>query len=308
MKEFKEVRGFNYQPSYEATGYAIWRDFKPEVIERELGLGKKHFPGMNTVRLWLPLDAFAVDADELAQNFEALLAIVDRHELKAVPTLFNNWHAFPDFGGVTENMVRYYFRGSGKSDSASDDLMGLYLDRIVGEHAADDRILVWDLCNEPFLNDGDQELLVSWLTHTYHVCKRLGAQQPIGVSVCGYAVERVELVEAISDVLLIHPYHVANAPAPLDELIEYGRQRGKALLATECCWGSLDDQERVATVAADLGVLSERGIGFLVHALHESLVADLHRPQYGLGSNAGDMACINMDGSLRPGHEIFNQF
>ncbi len=304
MEEFKEVRGFNYQPSYEATGYAIWRDFRLEVIERELGLGKKYFPRMNTVRLWLPFDAFAVDADEFAQNFEALLAIVDRHELKAVPTLFNNWHSVPDFGGVAEEMLRHWLRDSGNSDNTSGGVMTLYLDRIVGEHAQDGRILVWDLCNEPF-NNGDRELFVSWLTHTYQICKRLGAQQPIGVSVQA-SLELLDLVEEISDVLLIHPYYAATAP--LDKLVEYGRRRGKALLATECCWGSLDDQERVAIVAADLGVLSEHGIGFLVHALHESLVADLHRPQYGPVGSPGYMAFINMDGSLRLGHEIFNQF
>jgi hypothetical protein len=42
-------------------------------------------------------------------------------------------------------------------------------------------------------------------------------------------------------------------------------------------------------------------------ARHESYVADLHRPQYGVISSAEYMAFIHMDGSLRAGHEVFNR-
>ena len=44
------------------------------------------------------------------------------------------------------------------------------------------------------------------------------------------------------------------------------------------------------------------------HALHESLVGDLHRAQYGVLSSASSMHFIAMDGSLRPGHEVYNTF
>ncbi len=54
-------------------------------------------------------------------------------------------------------------------------------------------------------------------------------------------------------------------------------------LATECCWGSLDDAERAKIVATELSQLRDRNLGFLAHVLHHSLVADCHRPQYGPG-------------------------
>ena len=58
MDFYQDIRGFNYQPSYEANGYAIWRNFKPLLIDHELALGKQYFPKMNAVRLWLSWDAF----------------------------------------------------------------------------------------------------------------------------------------------------------------------------------------------------------------------------------------------------------
>jgi hypothetical protein len=46
----------------------------------------------------------------------------------------------------------------------------------------------------------------------------------------------------------------------------------------------------------------------MLHALHESLVEDLHRKQSGVLSSSGSMHFIAMDGSLHQGHEVFNDF
>jgi len=93
-----------------------------------------------------------------------------------------------------------------------------------------------------------------------------------------------------------------------DPIKEFARKQGKPLLATECCWGSLDDARRAAIIRSDLEVLAKQGIGFLAHALQESYVADLHRPQFGVVSGAEYMAFVNLDGVLRAGHEVFNQY
>ena len=55
--EFSHIRGFNYQPSYGSHGLEIWGyGFDIAKIERELGLGKRYFPKINTIRLWLSYD------------------------------------------------------------------------------------------------------------------------------------------------------------------------------------------------------------------------------------------------------------
>jgi hypothetical protein len=57
-----------------------------------------------------------------------------------------------------------------------------------------------------------------------------------------------------------------------------------------------------------MGELAKRHIGIIPHALHHSLVADLHLPEYGPVGGAGDLRFINADGSLRKGHDVYNQF
>jgi hypothetical protein len=299
-----QVRGFNYQPSFGRTGVEIWIDrFDAATVDRELGLGRKYFPGMNTVRLWLSHDAYLKNPTQFSGNFEAVLKVCERHKLVAVPTLFNNWHSIPDFGGISSEMINYWFINFGQNGQSPNYVFRPYLEALFKAHASDPRILAWDLCNEPF-NNG-REVYVEWLRHTYQTAKALGVQQPIGVSVAA-TVDDLRLVEPFSDVLMIHPYFAPQVG--WDALQAFAREKGKPLLATECCWGSLDDTRRVEIIEADFAVFQKQKIGFLAHALHESYVADLHRPQYGVISSAEYMAFIHMNGSLRAGHDVFNRY
>jgi hypothetical protein len=94
----------------------------------------------------------------------------------------------------------------------------------------------------------------------------------------------------------------------LDSIVEFANQVKKPLLASETCWGSLDDKTRVSIVQSTLSELKKRDIGWLAYVLHHSLIADAHRPQFGPMDHAGYMAFIEADGTLRPGHGIFNDF
>ncbi len=324
MGKYSAVRGFNYQPSYGATGCEIWRNFKADIIKKELGLGKKYFPGINTIRAWLSFDAFLVDNDQFEEAFEQYIAIADGHGLKIIPTLFNNWHSLPDYGGVAEETIRSWFKCRSSAGAATPYVFDLYLDRIVGKHSNDSRILLWDLCNEPF-NSGPVDLFNEWVTYLYNYCKStINPIQPVGVSI-GDTVKSMQIVEAASDVFLLHLYFAAkeqpakdviehykkiglDPPESVGKLVEYAKSVGKPILCTECCWGSLDDAERAKIISSELEALVHHDIGFLAHALHESLVADLHGPQYGPVSRAGNMVFINMDGTLRKHHEVFNKY
>ncbi len=307
QERWRDVRGFNYQPSFGRTAVEIWIDkFDAAAVDRELGLGRKYFPQINTVRLWLSHDPFLKDPALFTRNFEAVLQSCQKHRLRAIPTLFNDWHSIPDFGGVSREMIGYWFSSYGKQGQASNYVFRPFLDAMFKAHAEDSRILAWDLCNEPFNNGG--EAYLEWLQHTYQTAKALGARQPIGVSVAA-SLGQLKPVEPFSDVLMIHPYFASKVP--WEPLTAFAREHGKALLATECCWGALDDASRAVTIESDCGALAQQQVGFLAHALHESLVADLHRPQFsplGVASSASYMAFINMDGSLRPGHDVFNRY
>ena len=304
---YRHIRGFNYQPSWSSSGFVIWRQFRPELFHRELGEGKRYFPGINTIRLWLSFDAFAgadaVGQNTVVKNFDTALQIADSHHLKVIPVLFNNWHSVPDFGGIANEMIEYWMNDGDRNHTMPVNVFMAYLDAFASAHAADDRILIWDLCNEPF-NSGVTKALQVWLASLYRRCKELKVRAPISVGMAP-SVDHLELLEPVSDVLTIHPYGNQKF---LDAAIAYGEKVRKPVLASESCWGSLDDAERARIVARELSQLRDKDLGFLAHVLHHSLVADCHRPRYGPVSGAGYMAFIEEDGSLRPHHEIFNRF
>lgn len=317
-RNWSQIRGFNYQPSYGSCGFELWQKFDAGVIETELGRGDRYFPKINALRWWQSWDSFLRDPKRYADNFETTLRIADKFGLVVMPVLFNRWHdATLDYGGI---YVDHFLPGI--SWVYRTNLFDAYLEAMVGGHKDDPRILAWDLCNEPYsygmprekMPAGIVEAETKWLRGLHDRCKRLGAKAPITVGI--HPGVPLELVDPIADVLSIHPYWIhsaknANKAAyekKLDDDVAFARKAKKPLVATECCWGSLDDKVRVESVRYTLEQLKKHDIGWLVYLLHHSRIADAHGPGYGPVGGPENLSFIQPDGSLRPGHEVFNEF
>ena len=303
--DWSTVRGFNYQPSFGSTATEIWVDnFDAAILRNELETAKKYFPGLNTVRLWMSHDLFICHREVFMQNVKAALDICCSLNIYAIPVLFNNWHSIPDFGGISPEMINYWFLSYGKSGAAPNYIFRPYFEGMFTAFDAHPALLAWDMCNEPF--NSDAPAMTPWLSDIYNSAKKLGVRKSVGVSIQP-ELHQVERVAQFSDVIMIHPYF-ADKNDKLPDIIRFAAEIGKPVLATECGWGELDDAKHVEFVRADLETLTKLNLGFLIHALYESPVGDLHRPDLGPISSAGYMAFINRDGSLRNGHEIFNDY
>jgi hypothetical protein len=286
-------------------------------MAQELNRGKRYFPGINALRLWLSYDAWVADPDEVEADFEAALALASERGLATMPVLFNRWHGgWPDYGGIyVDHFVPELSRG--RSATWFQD----YLDALVGTHADDSRVFCWDICNEPYYYAVPLDQVpdiaaaeTAWLSGVYERCKALGCSAPLTVGmIMSLGVAALAHVEPISDILSFHPYWIppaskASFAEQLDAFVAFADATGKPLLASETCWGSLDDSARVANIRQTLGELADRGVGWLAYVLHHSLVSDAHRPEYGPVKGPGNLAFIEADGSLRPGHGVFNEF
>lgn len=321
--DYSEVRGFNYQPSYGTASLENWVYFQPHIIEKEMSRGKEYFPGFNTVRYWLSWDAYFRKPEEFKANFEKMLDIADRLKIKVVPCLLNRWHDIYDNGGVyLDNFAvpksAAYFRPHYLK----------YVKDIVEAHREDSRIILWDICNEPFsYRPVTSDLMpyvqaeLEWLTELYEAIKAVDKKAQAGISVSmEEGLASLKRVEPISDVLLVHPYLIGRGEQVFDpvrrqrlesyvtDVCAFGEEVHKPLLVTETCWGDLDDALRVENMRFTLSVLRQHNLGFLAHALQYSRVADLHDLEDGWVGGPGNLAFTTRDGKLRPGHEIFNEF
>ena len=318
----ERIRGFNYAPSYACTGADIWRRFDAAVFGRELGLGKKHFPKMNGVRLWLAAEVFMHGSDEqraeFLGNLETAFGIAARCGLAVMPVLFNRWHSpTTEWGGV---FLDHLIPGSGWCQTWFAAAWPEYVDAVMGRFGKDPRIFAWDLCNEPFMYGkppwrgifaeiGRHEL--AWLEQVYARAKEGGAVAPLSVGFY-YGPWFLEPMIHLCDILNFHAYFRGD-PAKkddfrrdLDACVAVRERTGKPLISTEACWGALDDAARMEIAEFHLAELNARRIGWLIHALHHSGIADLHWPKHGRVGDAGAMHCIEPDGSIRPGHETIN--
>lgn len=321
-----EVRGFNYQPGYSSCTFETWRYFDAEVFRRELANGKKHFPRMNTVRLWLSWNAWGRGPQKMGDALKRALDLCEEFDLKAIPVLYNRWHdSRQDCDGI---YLDHFLPGS--SWLLKYGLPGREYTRFMGEtFKDDDRILAWDLCNEPFAYDEKcpmaKEFIpheLNWLKTVHEDLRSANITQPIGIG--SWSDHFDDLIEDMVDCFLTHAYLHVPADAghteipqtslqsfqdKVDRMLDRSRSSGKPLIITETCWGSFGDAFRAELVRCTLEILRNNNIGFLAHALYESDCADLHRPEYGLTSpDIGSMYFISREGSIRPEHEIINQF
>lgn len=325
MTDYSKVRGFNYQPSYGTTSLENWVNYNPEIAELELRRGKALFPGFNTVRYWLSWDAYIRKPEAFRENFEKSLQIAERLGIKVIPCLLNRWH---DSSGYDNGGVNLENFAMPESWAYYRPFYLEYVRDIVSAHRGDPRILVWDLCNEPFSYLTVTEQLkpfiqteLDWLTELYCAVKELDQKTPVGVSIHhGHGREGMERINSVSDVLLIHPYFVCDKETifdpelrreyleSVDMMCAFGEEVGKPMLVTETCWGALTDADRVDIIRFTLDTLSAHHLGFVVHALHYSKIADLHYEEDGLVGHSYNLAFTNKDGTIRPGHEIFNNY
>ena len=324
MKDYSWVVGFNYFPSYAYNLYDIWKLFDAETFDREIGLGKKYFPKMNTVRLWLSFDAFRYEENRQAENFETALKICDKYGCKVIVCLFNCWHdSRLDAGGMYHPMMIPH-----SICPATETMFDSYFEKIVAAHKNDERILIWDICNEPDSNSEISEYTAlvehyetAWLNKMCDKCHEIGVSQPVGVShhAAGAHWERQEKTIKSVDIILVHPYYYLSEedfinlpPEGLDKMLEefkcWSKKYDKPLLTTETCWGSRDDSVRTEIIRRTLTAHKKAGIGYIAHALHWSHMADLHDECDGYVGVPGNLMFITKDGKIRPGHEIFNEF
>lgn len=337
-----DVRGFDYVGSWGSSGLELWQHHDHGQLAVEVARGKRYFPGWNAVRWWLSHESFQRQPEAFLGNFEAGLGVFAAHDVLVLPVLFNRWRdPMCDYGGVAlEHIVPGLcgfvepneFADAADTQAAPTSVRAIfrrYLEAVVGGHRDDARILAWDICGEPlmapYVEDESSPIRraeLMWLTWVRDVCRIAGASQPLTVgNYPGMTVLRI--TEPLSDFISFHPYYVptpnpTGQPMPngtkpgfealLDEVVAFAAETGKELLASETVWGANDDDTHVEIMRYTLGELAKREIGFIASSLSHSPVADRHAAAFGPVGWPERLEFINADGSLRRGHDAFNDF
>ena len=320
-----DIHGFNYQPSYSACAFETWRRFDADAFNRELGLGKKHFPKMNAVRLWLSWNAWCANPTTFVDAFSRALDICEKYGLMVVPVLYNRWHDSKiDCDGI---YIDHFLPGASWLQKYGLPGREFTVD-IAKNFGKDERILAWDLCNEPFaytdarIKELVLEHEINWLKTVNGDLHDNGITQPVGVGT--WNKDWDPIVNDFVDCFMTHMYLWIPADKGINTIeqnaidyfgeklqmvLDYADSVGKPFFTTETCWGSFDDAFRAQLLEATISQCVKKKVGFFAYALYESDFTDIHRPSLGrLSPDIGHLEFIRKDGTLRPGHDVINKY
>jgi len=243
--------GANYIPANAINQLQMWQadSFDPGRIDRELGWAQSL--GMNTMRVFLHDLLWQQDAAGFAQRLDRFLEIAARHGIRPMLVLFDScWNPRPQLGpqppprpGVHNSGWVQSPSAQALADTAEYPRLQAYVRGIVGRFAHDDRILAWDVWNEPTnLNDtlfpGAEaprkvELVLALLPQVFAWARSAGPAQPLTsalwISEDDWSTpQRMQPIERIqlenSDILSFHNYQdVDGFKRHLGWLLQYER-------------------------------------------------------------------------------------
>ena len=149
--------GSNYIPKSAINELEMWQaeTFDPGQIDRELGWAEAL--GMNTMRVFLHDLLWQQDAAGFRQRIDQFLTIAARHHIRPLFVLFDScWDPDPKLGPQHAPVPGVHNSGWVQSpgaralaDPAQYPRLKAYVQGVVGAFAKDDRILGWDVWNEP---------------------------------------------------------------------------------------------------------------------------------------------------------------
>jgi hypothetical protein len=155
--------GANYIPSNAINQLEMFQaaTFDPAINDRELGLAESI--GMNTARVFLQDQLWEQDPEGFKKRLDTFLGIAAKHHIRPLLVLFDScWETNPRLGPQHPPIPGIHNSGwvqsPGKErllNQADEPKLKAYVVGIVGAFAKDDRILGWDIWNEPDNGGGD---------------------------------------------------------------------------------------------------------------------------------------------------------
>lgn len=151
------IIGCNYIPHNAINQLEMWQadSYDEATINSELSWA--HELGFNSIRVFLHHLVWEQDQKTYLERLENFLSIADKYSIKTMFVLFDAvWDPFPKPGKQPE--PKHYVHNSGwvqcpgydvLNDASQYDNLHQYVHGIVDHFKNDERVLIWDLFNEP---------------------------------------------------------------------------------------------------------------------------------------------------------------
>jgi Cellulase (glycosyl hydrolase family 5) len=246
--------GSNYNPASAINQLEMWQadSFDPKRIDLELGWAESL--GMNTMRVSLH-DLLWQDSEGFKRRLDQFLSICAKHKIRPIFVLFDSvWD--PDAKLGKQRAPRPGVHNSGWVQSPNRTTLQnpseyprleAYVKGVVGRFAHDNRVLAWDIWNEPDNeNPGSYnelepknkvELVLRLLPQAFAWARAAQPEQPLTSGVWKGDWSTAEKMTAMdrlqienSDVITFHNY---DHPTELEKRINWLKRYNRPMICTE---------------------------------------------------------------------------
>ena len=300
--QYANMRGFNYMPSNITFLRDVTEMFDEKIWARELDIAKEL--GANTLRVWFDIDSHMRDSESFLAVFKKIIEMIRQRGMKMMPVLYNCWvDTVHPFGALHSRDVY-----SGERERHYE-----YLESVVKTFGEEDTILMWDMCNEPYSFNTNQDEIEKetdfWLDLIafFH---SLNPSQPLTMGTHSAVEQTPESIYKALDVLSCHPYCGWENDTFIDTItphVVHANQMNKALVCTETFQGSLSDETRSLCIQRCKEGFKAVNMGYLAFQLMEGRMVSARRDWTDTNCMEGDRGFfpfVLLDGTVRKGHSI----
>src|SRR5216683_3095972 len=247
--------GSNYTPATASNELEMWQaeTFDPQRIDLELGWAESL--GLNTMRVFLHDLLWQQDAEGFRKRVDTFLRITKKHHIKPLFVLFDScWDPAPRLGpqlpprpGIHNSRWVQSPGAAALDDPAQYPRLEAYVKGVVKAFGKDERVLGWDVWNEPDNGNGGSyaelepknknELVVALLPKAFAWARAAHPTQPLtsGVWKGNWSVaEKLEpgakIQIEMSDVISFHSY---DKPEEFEKRLLSLQQYHRPLICTE---------------------------------------------------------------------------
>ena len=224
--------GSNFVPKSAINQLEMWQEATFDLVEIDKEFAWAEKMGMNTMRVFLHDLLWEQDAAGFQKRIDQFLAVAARHHIRPIFVLFDScWDPSPHLGPQHPPIPGIHNSGWVQSPGAAAladpnqyPRLKAYVHGIVSAFAHDDRILAWDLWNEPGADNAgsysNQELkdktarVIALLPQVFQWAREANPSQPLTSGVWGLdtspdgsalgELQKIQLRE--SDIITFHNY------------------------------------------------------------------------------------------------------
>ncbi len=263
------INGANFIPSTAINQLEMWQEetFDPQTIDRELGWAENL--GFNTMRVYLHSLAYKQDPDGFKNRMAQYLTIANKHNIKTIFVFFDDcWNKMGKIGKQPAPLTGIHNSGwvqdpgdPAHTETENFPALEKYVKDVMTHFANDNRILLWDLYNEPG-NSGKLESSLPLLIKVFEWARSADTDQPISAGLWRWDFEKFNAFQiANSDVITYHDY---ESPEWHKRVVMMLKTHDRPLICTEYM-----ARTKNSTFANTLPMLKAQNVG----AINWGLVA-----------------------------------